>query len=212
MSIEYYSKVIEAALFTSMVPLNIDALKAYFPDEAMSARSIREAIAALEGRYADSAMVLQEVASGWRFIVKDEYTAAVSAAREEKPAKYSRALLETLALIAFKQPITRGEIESVRGVAVSSNILRTLTERQWVRSVGHKEVPGRPLLYATTPAFLDYFNLRSLADLPELAELRDLDAIGSELFAANNSGDKDYTSGNTDGASSSGQQQEEVVA
>jgi len=212
MSIEYYSKVVEAALFTSTVPLSVDALKAYFPGETISAPRIREALVALQARYDDSAMVLQEVASGWRFIVRDEYTAVVSAAREEKPAKYSRALLETLALIAFKQPITRGEIESVRGVAVSSNILRTLTERQWVRSVGHKEVPGRPLLYATTPAFLDYFNLRSLADLPQLAELRDLDAIGSELFAANNGDDKDYTSDNTDGTLSGRQEQEEVVA
>jgi segregation and condensation protein B len=122
-----------------------------------------------------------EVASGWRIQVRKECAPWVSRLWEEKPGRYSRALMETLALIAYRQPITRGEIEEIRGVSVSTNIIRTLLEREWVRVVGHRDVPGKPALYGTTREFLDYFGLRSLDDLPTLAELRDMDELDPEL-------------------------------
>jgi segregation and condensation protein B len=121
------------------------------------------------------------VASGWRYQVRQELAAWIGRLWEEKPVKYSRAILETLALIAYRQPITRGDIEEIRGVAVSTTIVKTLMERQWVRIVGHRDVPGRPALYATTRQFLDYFNLKSLDELPSLGEIRDLDKINAEL-------------------------------
>lgn len=124
---------------------------------------------------------LKEVASGWRFQVRQELALWVGRLWEEKPPRYSRAILETLALIAYRQPITRGDIEEIRGVAVSTAIIKTLMERQWVRIVGHRDVPGRPALYATTRQFLDYFNLKSLDELPSLGEIRDIDKINAEL-------------------------------
>jgi segregation and condensation protein B len=124
---------------------------------------------------------LVEVASGFRFQVVQAVSPWVARLWEEKPQKYSRALLETLALIAYRQPITRGDIEDIRGVAVSSNIIKTLLEREWIRVVGHKDVPGRPAMFATTRYFLDYFNLKNLEDLPSLAEIRDLDTMNGEL-------------------------------
>ena len=128
-----------------------------------------------------SALDLVEVASGYRIQVKQDMEPWVSRLTEEKPARYSRALLETLALIAYRQPITRGEIEDIRGVSVSSSIVKTLQEREWVRIVGHRDVPGRPAMYGTTKQFLDYFNLKGLDDLPTLMELRDIDTINAEL-------------------------------
>jgi segregation and condensation protein B len=124
---------------------------------------------------------LQEVASGFRYQVRQSLSPWVARLWHERPQKYSRALLETLALIAYRQPITRGEIEEIRGVAVSSNIIKTLHEREWIRVVGHRDVPGRPAMYATTRQFLDYFNLKSLDQLPALAEIRDLETLNAEL-------------------------------
>ncbi len=121
------------------------------------------------------------MASGWRFQVCQDLSAWVGRLWEEKPARYSRALLETLSLIAYRQPTTRGEIEEIRGVAVSSNIIRTLIEREWIRVVGHRDVPGKPAMFATTKTFLDYFNLKNLGELPTLAEIRDLDKVNAEL-------------------------------
>lgn len=126
-------------------------------------------------------MELKEVASGWRIQVREDYAGWVARLYEERPARYSRALLETLAIIAYRQPVTRGEIEDIRGVSVGSNLIKTLTERDWIRVVGHRDVPGKPALYATTRHFLDYFNLRSLDELPPLHELKDLDEIAGEL-------------------------------
>ncbi|GAB6041951.1 hypothetical protein JCM17961_26260 [Endothiovibrio diazotrophicus] len=143
--------------------------------------AVRQALAELAADYEVRAFELKEVASGFRLQVREGYVPWVSRLWEERPPKYSRALLETLALIAYRQPITRAEIEDIRGVAVSSNIVKTLLEREWVRVVGHKELPGRPAMYATTRQFLDYFNLKSLAELPTLAELRDLEQISAEL-------------------------------
>ena len=124
---------------------------------------------------------MQEVASGFRFQVRQELSQWVGRLWDERPKKYSRALLETLALMAYRQPITRGEIEEIRGVAVSSNIIKTLHERDWIRVVGHRDVPGRPAMYATTRQFLDYFNLKNLEQLPALAEIRDFDSLTAEL-------------------------------
>ena len=122
-----------------------------------------------------------QVASGYRFQVRQDLAAWVGRLWQERPARYSRALMETLSLIAYRQPITRGEIEEIRGVAVSTNIIKTLLEREWVRVVGHRDVPGRPAMYATTRQFLDYFNLKSLDQLPPLAEIKELDNLSGEL-------------------------------
>jgi len=121
------------------------------------------------------------VASGYRFQVRSDYGQWVSRLWEERPARYTRALLETLALIAYKQPITRGDIEEIRGVTVSTNIMRSLLEREWIRVVGHRDVPGRPAIYATTRTFLDYFDLKTLNELPTLSQIKDLDKINEEL-------------------------------
>ena len=130
---------------------------------------------------------MKQVASGFRLQVRAEYETWVARLWEQKPPRYSRALMETLALIAYRQPITRGEIEDIRGVSVSTNIIRTLEERDWVKSLGHKEIPGRPTLYGTTREFLDYFNLKSLNELPTLAEIRDIDQFNPEFtFEAKN--------------------------
>jgi len=167
--------VIEALLLAAGQPLSIERLGELFDeDERPTPRQLRDACAVLAEQCRGRALELVEVASGMRLQVRADYARWVGRLREEKPARYSRALLETLALIAWRQPVTRGEIEEVRGVAVNSNIIRTLQERDWIRVVGHREVPGRPALLATTRAFLDHFNLASLDQLPPLGELRDL--------------------------------------
>ena len=174
--------VIEAALLAAGRPLTIERLLGLFPQEEQPDRNdLCQAIDALREDYAGRGIELQEVASGLRIQVRQGMEPWVSRLWEEKPPKYSRALLETLALIAYRQPITRGEIEDIRGVAVSTSIMKTLQEREWVRVVGHRDVPGRPAMYGTTREFLDYFNLSRLDDLPSLAELRDLDTINAEL-------------------------------
>jgi segregation and condensation protein B len=174
--------VIEAALLAAGQPITIERLLGLFPDEEQPDRNdLCQAIEALKEDYAGRGIELQEVASGFRIQVRQAMEPWVSRLWEEKPPKYSRALLETLALIAYRQPITRGEIEDIRGVAVSTSIMKTLQERDWVRVVGHRDVPGRPAMYGTTKEFLDYFNLKRLDDLPSLAELRDLDTINAEL-------------------------------
>lgn len=167
-------RILEAALQAAGKPLPLERMRELFDvDQAPSLDELRQALGRLAGECRGRSVELQEVAGGWRLQVRNDYARWVSRLWEERPQRYSRALLETLALIAYRQPITRGEIEDVRGVAVSSQTIRTLVEREWVRIVGHKEVPGRPALYATTRQFLDYFNLRSLGELPPLAELRE---------------------------------------
>ena len=176
-------QIIEGALLAAGQPLTRERLQSLFEEE-QSQPDKQEIQAALEDIQADCkgrGFELVEVASGWRFQVRAETARWVNRLWEEKPQKYSRALMETLALIAYRQPITRGDIEEIRGVAVSSNIIRTLTEREWVRVVGHRDVPGRPALYATTRQFLDYFNLKSLEQLPTLGELQDIDELNKEL-------------------------------
>jgi segregation and condensation protein B len=178
----YIKNVVEAALLAAERPLEVELLRELFEEyERPPAEEIRAALAELTNDYAERALELVEVASGWRAQVRADYAAPVSKLWQERPTRYSRALLETLALIAYRQPITRGEIEDVRGVAVNPNIIRTLTERGWVRTVGHREVPGRPELLGTTREFLDYLGLRSLDELPTLAELKDMDNVGVQL-------------------------------
>ena len=176
---------IEAALLSAGRPVAIDELAAMFEgrEDAPDRSEVREALAELAGRWRGRALEVVEVASGFRAHVRKEFSQAISVLWQERPARYSRALLETLALIAYRQPVSRGEIEEVRGVSVSTSIMKTLTEREWVRVVGHRESPGRPALYGTTKHFLDTFGLRSLEALPPLAELRDLADPPPDLFA-----------------------------
>ncbi|PVV18039.1 MAG: SMC-Scp complex subunit ScpB, partial [gamma proteobacterium symbiont of Ctena orbiculata] len=175
-------KIVEAALLAAGRPLNLDQLQSLFPErEEPDKKQLRQVLAELTDDYQGRGIEVTEVGSGFRIQVRAEFSPWVSKLWAERPPKYSRALLETLALIAYRQPLTRGEIEDVRGVSVSTNIIKTLTEREWVRVVGHRDVPGKPALYATTKEFLDYFNLKSLNELPTLAEIRDLDSINREL-------------------------------
>ena len=174
--------ILEALLLAADAPLPLEQMQKLVASEFnLGRKDLRAALERMSARYADSASELQEVASGWRLQVRAEYGEWIGRLWQEKPPKYSRALLETLALIVYRQPITRGEIEDVRGVAVSTNILRTLLERGWVREVGHKEVPGRPALYGTAPQFLDDFNLKSLDQLPSLPEIKDLDQLEAAM-------------------------------
>jgi segregation and condensation protein B len=174
--------IVEAVLLAASRPLSVDQLRAMFAeDERPERNELRAALAALADEYTGRGIELAEVGSGYRIQIRQEMQPWVSRLWEEKPARYSRALLETLALIAYRQPITRGEIEEVRGVTVSTSIMKTLLEREWVRVVGHREVPGRPAMYGTTREFLDYFSLKSLEELPTLAELRDLASFSPDL-------------------------------
>ena len=182
MSDDELKNIIEAALLAAGRALTVDHLEAIFEENQRPERdAIRKAIDELNKEYENRGIEIHRVASGYRLQVKKELAPWVSRLWEEKPARYTRALLETLALIAYRQPITRGEIEDVRGVAVSSNIIKTLLEREWVRVLGHRDVPGKPAMYGTTREFLDYFNLKSLSQLPTLQELRDIESINAEL-------------------------------
>jgi segregation and condensation protein B len=173
--------IIEAALFVVQKPLSIDALRHLFgesEDQRPEPAEIKAALAKIAEDYRSRPLELVEVASGYRLHVRDSLAPWISRLFEERPARYTKAFLETLAIIAYRQPVTRGEIEEIRGVAVSTQTLRTMMERDWVHAVGHKEAPGRPALYATTRTFLDHFNLRSLADLPPLQDF--IDSIQDE--------------------------------
>jgi segregation and condensation protein B len=175
-------RIIEGALLAAAKPLTVDELIALFDENERPAQDdVRNALTAIATQTVGRGFELREVASGFRFQIIQEVAPWIARLWEEKPQKYSRALLETLALIAYRQPITRGDIEDIRGVAVATNIIKTLLERDWVRVVGHKDVPGRPAMYATTRRFLDYFNLKNLDELPALADLRDLDALSAQL-------------------------------
>lgn len=166
---ERLKTLIEAALFVAGRPLTVSELKAgVLSDYPVTSRYVQLLLAELRQDYSERGVELKEVASGWRFQARQEYAEELSRLWSERAPRYSRAVLETLTLIAYRQPITRAEIEAIRGVAVSSQIINTLKERGWVRNIGHKEVVGRPELLATTREFLDYFNLQSLEQLPEL--------------------------------------------
>ena len=173
--------IIEGLLLASARPLSLNEIAQVFDEnERPEKKELRKIIETIETDCSDRGFELQEVASGYRFQVKQELSAWVGKLWDERPPRYTRALLEILALIAYKQPITRGDIEEIRGVSVSPNIIRTLIDREWVRVVGHRDVPGRPAMFATTKVFLDYFNLKSLQDLPPLSEIKELDNSDSE--------------------------------
>jgi segregation and condensation protein B len=174
-------QIIEGAILAADKPLSIDHIIQLFPDGEPSRAMVREAIIEIQEHCEGRGYELKEVASGYRFQVRQAYGDWIGRLWDERPPRYTRALLETLALIAYKQPITRGDIEDIRGVAVSTNIIRTLLEREWIRVVGHRDVPGRPSIYATTKTFLDYFDLSSLDELPTLSEIKDLDKMNEEL-------------------------------
>ncbi|MDP0589013.1 MAG: SMC-Scp complex subunit ScpB [Candidatus Endonucleobacter bathymodioli] len=174
--------ILEGAIMASNKPLTIDQLALLFPEQVRPDNNeISKALTFIAEACEHRGFELKQVASGFRFQIKQSLAPWVGRLWEEKPQRYTRALLETLALIAYRQPITRGEIEDVRGVSVSSNIIRTLQEREWIRVVGHRDVPGRPAMFATTRHFLDYFNLENLNDLPSLSEIRDLETAANAL-------------------------------
>ena len=169
------SLIIEALLFSSSRPLSEkEILSAFDLRSPPTSNEIKEALKSIEEKYSENSIELVKVASGYRLRIRQEYSSWVAKLWEAKPQKYSRALLETLALIAYKQPVTRGEIEEVRGVSVSSQIIRTLLDRSWIKVVGHRDVPGRPALFSTTKDFLDDLNLSKLSDLPELPEIQNI--------------------------------------
>ena len=179
---EELQPILDAILLTAEEPLTVEKLLYYFaPEEQVSRRVIKEALNALQNSNDSRGFELNDTASGYRYQSKEAYKQWVAKHWQEKPQRYSRAFLETLALIIYRQPVTRAEIEDVRGVAVSSNIIKSLKERKWVRVVGHKEVPGRPAMFGTTRELLDYFKLKSLDDMPSLAKIKDLDQLHLEL-------------------------------
>ena len=179
---EKLKNIIEAALLAAQQPLTVQMLGALFADEeAVGHAELAQALAALQADCEGRGVELVEVGSGFRYQVRQEVHPWVARLWSERQTRYSRALLETLALIAYRQPITRGEIEQIRGVSVASSIMRTLEEREWIRVVGYRDVPGKPALFGTTRQFLDYFNLKSLDQLPTLAEIRDLEDLEPQL-------------------------------
>ncbi|WP_237058881.1 SMC-Scp complex subunit ScpB [Microbulbifer sediminum] len=179
---ELLRRIVEGALLAAGQPLNEDKLLSLIDEGERPEKSeLRQVLQDIADSCAERGFELRQVASGWRYQVPEDLAPWVNRLWEEKPQKYSRAILETLAIIAYRQPITRGDIEEIRGVAVSSHIVKTLTERGWIKVVGQRDVPGKPSLYATTREFLDYFNLRSLDDLPTLAEIRDIESLNQSL-------------------------------
>ncbi|HEC05169.1 MAG TPA: SMC-Scp complex subunit ScpB [Thiothrix sp.] len=195
MQAEQLKNTLDAILVTAEEPLPLDKLVLYFqPEDAVNRNDIKSALNALDIETRNRGFELKETASGYRYTTREAYKKWVTRHWEAKPKTYSRALLETLALIVYRQPITRAEIEEIRGVAVSSNIVKTLQEREWIRIVGHKEVPGRPAMLGTTRQFLDYFNLKSLDEMPPLADIQDIDKLYPELdFKTNSDAQEDET-------------------
>ena len=184
MTPELRTQAVEAALLAAGRALSLDELVGLFDEEtpAPTRREVRESIDALRKLWEGRGLELAEVASGFRMQVRASHARWMTRLWAERPPRYTRALLETLALIAYRQPITRGQIEDVRGVSVSSSTIKTLVDREWIRIVGHREVPGRPALYGTTKVFLDHFNLRSLEELPALQAIRDIEGMVPDLF------------------------------
>ena len=179
---ELLRRIVEGALLAAAQPLSEDRLLSLIDEGERPEKAVlKEVLEEIAENCAERGFELRQVASGWRFQVPEDLAPWVNKLWEEKPQKYSRATLETLAIIAYRQPITRGDIEEIRGVAVSSHIVKSLSERGWIKVVGQRDVPGKPSLYATTREFLDYFNLKSLEDLPTLAEIRDIESLNAAL-------------------------------
>ena len=180
---EQLENVLEAAIFAAAEPLSINQLLQMITEEERPERdAVRQALDSLQVRYEGRGVWLKEVASGFQFVTNPQTAPYMQRLLERTPPRYSRALLETLALIIYRQPITRGEIEQVRGVTVNTKIIQTLMEREWITVVGHKAVPGQPALYAPTKQLFDYFNIKSMDELPPLADLIDLDLAGEKLM------------------------------
>lgn len=177
MNTETLKNVLEVLIMVSDIPLPTDKLCALVDHDDISAKEVNEALALLVSDYNGRGIELKKVSRGYRFQARSEYQLWFHKLFSERPARYSRALLETLAIIAYRQPVTRADVEAIRGVAVSTSIMRTLLEREWVKVVGHRDVPGKPSIYATTKMFLDYFNIARLDDLPPLSEVKELAAI-----------------------------------
>ena len=174
--------IIEAAIMVSEEPITVDRLLGMFTDTTKPERSaVKDLLFELEQEYANRGFELKRIDKGYRLQTREEYSPWLARLTAGRPPRYSRAMLETLAIIAYRQPVTRGEIEEIRGVAVSTDIIRTLVERDWIRQVGVRDVPGKPALFATTRTFLEYFNLEGLSQLPSLQDIRDLDTIADEL-------------------------------
>ena len=174
--------IVEAAILVSEEPITVDRILGMFTDATKPERAtVNELLLDLEEEYTSRGFELKQVDKGYRIQSREEYSPWLARLRAGRPPRYSRALLETLAIIAYRQPVTRGEIEEIRGVAVSTDIIRTLVDREWVRQVGVRDVPGKPALFATTRSFLGYFNLQGLSQLPSLQEIRDMDTIAAEL-------------------------------
>lgn len=206
-------RIIEGALLAAGEALTLDRLLELFEeDQRPDKSSVAAALASIQDDFAERGFALVEVASGWRFQVCSDLAPWVNRLWEEKPQKYSRALLETLALIAYRQPLTRSDIEEVRGVAVSSHIIKTLAEREWIKVVGHRDVPGRPSLYATTRQFLDYFGLKSLDELPSLGELKDIDGLNAKLNLGDQNDEADQIADAKDGLESSVDSEDDTLA
>jgi len=184
MNQEQLKNIIEAALMVSEKPVSVSQLLALFENETDKPEKadIKTAIEQITQDYEGRGIELKEVSSGYRVQVNGDYADWINHLFDDRPPRYSRALLETLAIIAYRQPVTRAEIEEIRGVSVSSNIIRTLQERSWIRVVGQRDIPGKPELLATSKEFLDYFNLKKLSELPALSEIKDFDQINPDLF------------------------------
>jgi segregation and condensation protein B len=206
MELSQIKRIVEAALLASAQPLSLPQLAALFADsEAPTHEDLARALEQLSDECDERGIELKEVASGFRYQVRQVVHPWIARLWTERQTKYSRALLETLSLIAYRQPITRGEIEQIRGVAVSTNIVKTLEEREWIRVVGYRDVPGKPELFGTTRHFLDYFNLKSLDELPPLAEIRDVDEFDAQMSlapiaVADEESDDDAQAGNASAA------------
>lgn len=194
-------RYVEALLMAADEPLSLEQfVRLLETTEAVDKAQLRSVLTTLCEQYADAAVDLVEVAGGWRFQVGVDYAPLVSRLWEERPPKLSRAMLETLAIICYRQPLARSDIEAVRGVSVSSNIVKTLEEFGWIKIVGYREVPGRPALFATTPKFLDDFGVRRLSDLPALPEIKDLDALDAAVARLQQAGADDDAGQGVDGS------------
>jgi len=179
---EQIKYIVEAALLAAGRPLDLNELQTLFGDDHPPSRDdLRAALVSLQEDYANRGIAVQEVASGFRVQIRSSMTGWLAGLWAERAPRYSRALMETLAIIAYRQPVTRGDVESIRGVGVTTNIMRSLLERNWIRVVGFRDVPGKPAIYGTTKEFLDYFGLKKLDDLPPLADLRDLESVTAQL-------------------------------
>jgi segregation and condensation protein B len=185
MEIKELKNTVEAALLAFDEPLSINELVQLFPEQEVTSNDINDAINALEEDYQDRGIELKRLANGYRLQTKQKIQPWLQNLQQQRPKKLSRALLETLALIAYRQPITRGEIEDIRGVAVSSKIIHYLMDRDWIRILGYRDVPGKPAMLGTTKVFLDYFNLSSLQELPSLSEIKDFETLEQELSFKN---------------------------